>query len=142
MTIIREITAATMLAGLAVGTASTAWAAPTMSGHYADTETGAAGRSFTNDWYVTPCGDGCASINSNGGPVGQAQFVNGQWTMDVTGTAACPDGTRSAANALSDHYTWDPNTLAGIIQITNTGGACGKPVGDSVTIKMQLRQIP
>jgi len=73
--------------------------------------------------------------------VGQARLVNGQWTMDVTGIAACPDGTR-VPNAFSDHYVWDPNTLAGTVKITNTAGACGKPAGDSGTINMQLRQAP
>jgi hypothetical protein len=37
MTVTRGIAAAAMLAGLAVGTASVAWAAPTMSGHYTKT---------------------------------------------------------------------------------------------------------
>jgi len=139
--ITRGIVAAAILAAAALGAAAPASAAPVMSGHYIEIETGAAGQSTTNDWYVTPCGDGCASINSNGGPVGQARLVNGQWTMDVTGMAACPDGTR-VPNAFSDHYTWDPNTLAGTVRITNTAGACGKPAGDSGTVNMQVRQAP
>ena len=141
MAVAQGIAATAMFAGLALGYAAPAFATNQLSGHYIETETGAAGQSTTNDWYVTPCGDGCASINSNGGPVGQARLVNGQWTMDVTGIAACPDGTR-VPDAFSDHYTWDPNTLAGTVRITNTAGACGKPVGDSGTISMQLRQAP
>jgi hypothetical protein len=141
MTITRGLAAAATFAAVAVGAAGPTSAAPVMSGHYIETESGAPGQSTTNDWYLTPCGDGCTSINSNGGPVGQAQLVNGQWTMDVTGTAACPDGTR-VSNAFSDHYTWDPNTLAGSVRITNTAGACGKPRGDGGTINMQLRQAP
>jgi hypothetical protein len=39
MTITRALAAAAMLAGLAVGTASIAWADTTMSGHYIMTET-------------------------------------------------------------------------------------------------------
>jgi hypothetical protein len=141
MSVTRAIAGAAMLAGLAVGTTSTAWAAPTMSGHYIDTETARSGLSTTNDWYVTLCGDGCASINYNGGSLAQAQLVNGQWAMDVTGDASCPDGSR-VYNAFADHYTWDPNTLAGIVHITNTGGACGGPVGETWTVSMQLRQAP
>ena len=141
MAIARGFAASAMFAGLAVGFAAPASAAPVMSGHYIITYTSPNGQVTTADWYVTPCGDGCASINSNGGPVGQARLVNGQWTMDVTGIAACPDGTR-VPDAFSDHYTWDPNTLAGTVRITNTAGACGKPVGDSGTISMQLRQAP
>src|ERR1700722_2290817 len=58
MTITRGIAAAAMLAGLAVGTASAAWADTTMSGHYIRTETGQSGQSETADWYATPCGNG------------------------------------------------------------------------------------
>jgi hypothetical protein len=76
MTITRALAAAAMLAGLAVGTASIAWADTTMSGHYIMTETGKGGRPIINDWNFTPCGDGCASLVSNGTPVGQARLVN------------------------------------------------------------------
>jgi hypothetical protein len=81
MTVARGRAAAVMCAGLAVGTAGTAWAYPTMSGHYTDTETAQSGLKTTNDWYATPCGDGCTSINYNGGSLAQAQFVNGQWLI-------------------------------------------------------------
>jgi hypothetical protein len=50
MTITRALAAAAMLAGLAVGTASIAWADTTMSGHYIMTETGKGGRPIINDW--------------------------------------------------------------------------------------------
>jgi hypothetical protein len=141
MAVTRRIAAAAMLAGLAIGTTRTASADQTMSGHYTETETAQSGLSTTNDWHVTLCGDGCASINYNGGSLAQAKLANGQWTMDVTGDAACPDGSR-VRNAFADHYSWDPNTLAGIVYITNTGGACGGPAGDTWTVSMQLRQTP
>jgi hypothetical protein len=139
--IAQGIVATARFADLALGLAAPAFATNQLSGHYIETETGAAGQSTTNDWYVTPCSDRCASINSNGGPLAQARLANGQWTMDTTAIAACPDGTR-VPNAFSDHYTWDPNTLAGTVRITNTAGVCGKPAGDSGTINMQLRQAP
>ena len=61
----RAIATTAMLAALAVGTASTALAAPTMNGHYTYTSTGANGQSVTSDWYVTPCGDGCVNVTTN-----------------------------------------------------------------------------
>jgi hypothetical protein len=69
MTFTRGIAAAAMLAGLAVGTASGAWADPRMSGHYTWTSTSPTGESSSGDYYFTPCGDGCASVASTpGGP--------------------------------------------------------------------------
>jgi hypothetical protein len=130
-----------LLAGLAVGTASTAWADTTMSGHYIRTQTGRDGAPHTADWYFTPCGDGCASVVSGSTPLGQAQFVNGQWTVDGTANAICPDGT-FVPNASSVHYTWDPNTLAGTVQETANLPACGAAPGYQETDNVQLRQAP
>jgi hypothetical protein len=145
MTITRGIAAAAMLAGLAVGTASTAWADTTMSGHYIVTNTSPqTGQSQTNDWYATPCGDGCANVAvTPGGPAGwQARLVNGQWTMDVNGgNAHCPDGT-VVPNATSNHFTWDANTLAGTVETTGNAPACGNSAGYTQTNNVQLRQAP
>ena len=144
MTVTRAIAATTMFAGLTVGAASSAWAdAPTMTGHYIRIVTSPAGQASNVDWYFAPCGDGCASValTAGGQPFGQARLVNGQWALDTTSPAGCADGT-SVPDALNSHYTWDPNTLAGTVRITNTAGVCGKPAGDSGTINMQLRQAP
>jgi hypothetical protein len=144
MTITRGIAAAVMLAGLAVGTASAASADTTMSGHYIRTETGQSGQSETADWYATPCGDGCASIASTpGGPeLSKARLVNGQWTeASVLHTLACPDGT-AVPNAVSGQYTWDPNTLAGTVQLTYNVPACGNPAGYQTTNFVQFTQAP
>jgi hypothetical protein len=78
---------ATPVAALGVGSAAPASAAPEMSGHYIDTKANPeTGGSTTSDWYVTPCGDGCADVTVN-----QTQLkglilsgrccwmVNGQW---------------------------------------------------------------
>ena len=63
------------------------------------------GQSITNDWYFTPCGDGCASVVSNGSPLGQTRLVNGQWVMDVDGyPAGCADGS-TVPNAATAHFT-------------------------------------
>jgi hypothetical protein len=143
MSVTRGLAAAAVLAGLAVGTASAAWAAPTMSGHYIETWTAANGQSGTNDWYFTPCGDGCASAAVGGpshGPLGQARLVNGQWTLDSAGDWACPDGSHDVPDALSLHFTWDPNTLAGTVQSTIKVPACGHSPGQQWTNNIQLRQ--
>ena len=145
MTLTRAIAAAAILAGLAVGTASAAWADTTLSGHYIRTETQPqTGESVTDNWYATPCGDGCASLaDTPGGPaVSQAWLVNGQWTLDSAVHAlTCPDST-VVPNAVSAHYMWDPNTLAGTVQETYQVPACGDPVGLQVTNNVQLRQAP
>src|SRR6516165_8018655 len=97
MAIAPGFAATVIFAGLAVGTASAVWAETTLSGHYIRTETNPQnGQSVTDDWYATPCGDGCASLASTpGGPaISQARLVNGQWTLDSSvHTVICPDGT-------------------------------------------------
>jgi hypothetical protein len=121
--------------------AAAASAAPQMSsGHYIATETAASGRSMTHDWYISPCGDGCASVaHKDAKAFGQAKLVGGQWVLDVTGeTARCPDGTE-VPNALSAHYTWDPSILAGIVQTTADAPECGDPAGYQATNNIQLR---
>ena len=137
----RAIATTAMLAALAAGTASTALAAPTMNGHYTYTSTGANGQSVTSDWYVTPCGDGCASVVSKGTPLGQARLVNAHWTMDGTSNAVCADGPK-VHDAVSDHFTWAPNTLAGTVNETFKVPACGWPAGYSYSLNLQLRQAP
>ena len=141
MDVRRSFAVAATVAAVAVGAATPASAAPEMSGHYIETETAASGRSTTNDWYFTPCGEGCASVALKGAPAfGRAQLVGGQWKFDVTGnTAMCEDGTR-VPNALSAHYTWDPTTLAGTVQSTADVAECGDPAGYQVSDNIQLRQ--
>jgi hypothetical protein len=143
MTVTKRLAVAATFAALAVGAATPASAAPEMSGHYIETETAASGRSTTNDWYFTPCGDGCASVAPKGAKAfGRAQLVGGQWILDVTAeTAMCQDGTQ-VPDALSAHYTWDPSTLAGTVQTTADAPECGDPAGYQATDNIQLRQAP
>ena len=54
MTLARGIAAMAMLAGLAIGAASTARADAMMSGHYAWTSTSPNGQSASGDYYFTP----------------------------------------------------------------------------------------
>jgi len=145
MAIAQGFAATVIFAGLAVGTASAAWADTTLSGHYVETETGAeSGQSITYDWYATSCGDGCASLEfTPGGPIqSQAQLVKGQWILDTTGAPLrCPDGS-VVPNAVSEHYTVDSNTLAGTVQLTYEVPACGNPAGHTQTNNLELRQAP
>jgi hypothetical protein len=81
MAIARGFATTAFLAGLALGLATPAAAAPVMRGHYIETETNSAGQSTTDTWNFTPCGDGYANITGGGpqtGPLGQARIVNGQ----------------------------------------------------------------
>lgn len=142
MTTTRAIAATALFAGLAIGAASTVLAGPpTMSGHYIVTVTAASGMSTTGDWYFTPCGGGCASVATTpGGPAFElARLVNGNWTMDWSYDAVCPDGSR-VPRALFSHDTWDPNTLAGTDQSTPTMLICGYASRSSVTNDIQLTQ--
>jgi hypothetical protein len=106
-------------------------AATLLDGHYIDTETNPhTGQSVDNDWYLTPCGDGCASVTVNGRDMGEARLVDRRWTLTIWGHALCPDKT-IVLNSNTDHYTWDPNTLAGTNEITTIKPACDNPAGVS-----------
>ena len=117
---------------------------PTMSGHYIRAATNpTSGKSSDDDWHVTPCGDGCVSAATTlGGPAyGQAQLVNGAWTMDAgSDTALCLDGS-SVPNAETTHYTRDPYTLAGTTQVTEKFAVCGASSPVSFTNNVQLRHV-
>jgi hypothetical protein len=158
MVVARRITATAFLAGLALGLAAPAGAAPApfpadfqTDAHYISTQinpkTGQPftfqGHPVTNDWYFSPCGDGCASAarTPGGPPLGQAHLVNGQWVLDTTDGADCPDGT-NVPNAIAAHRTWDPNTLAGTVQTTGLQPACGNPVGVPETVNIQFQLVP
>ena len=158
MVVARCITASAFLAGLALGLAAPAGAAPApfpadfqTDGHYIGTQidpnTGQPltieGHPVTNNWYFSPCGDGCTSAahTPGGPPLGQYNLVNGQWVMDTTDEAECPDGTR-VPNAIAAHRTLDPNTLTGTIQETSIQPACGNPSGESKTVHFQFQLAP
>ncbi len=142
MAIAQGFTATAMFAGLALGLAAPALATNQMSGHYIVNQTTLRGFSHTEDWYFTPCGDGCASLaDSFGVTLGQAHLVNGQWTMDGVNTGAtCSDGSIAPPGSTSTHYIWDPNTLAGEVQITNYVSVCGNPAGPADADNIQFRQ--
>ena len=140
MTVLRFFAASALFTGLA--TALAAPASSDMNGHYAYTETDAAGQAANSDWYVTPCGDGCASVAfAPGGPTTQAHIVDGQWALDSSDHLECEDGT-SVPNATTAHFTWDPNTLVGTVVSTDVVPVCGEQPGHQETNKMKLVLVP
>lgn len=68
-------------------------------------------------------------------------MVNGQWTLDTTSNAGCSDGT-TAYQVLNSHYTWDPDSLAGTVQVTFRTPACGNPAGTTSTDSIPFRHAP
>lgn len=140
MTITRGIAVAAMFTGLAVGAAATAWAElPTMSGHYIATMTSSTDQSTTSDFYFSSCGDGCLSaVLMPSGPAGaEARLVNGQWTMDKEGQSTCSEPSQVPT---FQHWTWDPNTLAGTVDSTYKVAGCGLPQGYKATSHVTFRQ--
>lgn len=138
MDIMRAIAAVATLAAGAAGAAAPASAAPEMVGDYVLTETTPTGHTTVTDWNINPCGDGCADIKAGVG-TSRAQFVDGQWVIDMYDNVRCSDGTRVgyAANA---HLTWNPNTLVGTDQQVYMQAACGQPAGYTQTNQIQLKQ--
>jgi hypothetical protein len=108
-----------------------------MNGTYTETSTSPSGLSVTNDWTVSPCGNGCAYVKAGAGG-GMAYFRDGQWVLDTMNNLTCADGTfnQYATNA---HMTWDPDSLDGTSQITYIVGACGKPPGYTQTNHISLK---
>jgi hypothetical protein len=138
MTITRGFAAGALFAGLALVLTAPVSAADPLDGHYIETETYPDNhQSPPADWFISPCGDGCATIQH----LGTAHLVDGQWTLDGKGGVSCEQGG-DTPDAISLHYTWDPNTLDGIAGITNNVAACGNPQGYQETNKLHLELVP
>src|ERR1700739_2566351 len=143
MNVTRRFAAAATFAAVAVGATSPASAAPVMSGHYIKTITGpkGGGHTVTDDWFFTPCGDGCADMSSPAtGDRARAMLVNGEWSMDSISDIVCKDGTTEGL-AANTHYTWDPNTLAGTVQVIQKQ-AVSDHAPQSYTLSAQLTKAP
>lgn len=141
-TFARSLATAATFAAVAVGAAGPASAAPVMSGHYIKTtDPAGGGRAFTDSWYFTPCGDGCADLSSPASGVsGRATLVDGQWTFDSTEDIVCRGGV-TEGNAASAHYTWDPNTLAGTVQVVQKQPVC-EHAPQAYTLSFRLTKAP
>ena len=143
MNVTRSFAVAATSAAVAVGAPAPASAAPVMSGHYIKTTADPAGggRTFTEHWYFTPCGEGCADMSSPAtGGGSRAMLVIGQWTIDSISDIVCKDGT-TEGNAAKTRYTWDPNTLAGTVQVIQNRSVCDH-APQSYTVSVQLTKAP
>lgn len=144
MTVARSLAAAAMFAGLAVGTANTAWAqSPTMDGPYMKSWEGGGA------WLLfTPCGPGCAMVTNWRQPDSasmpwQARVVNGQWVMDNPDIQSvdCEEGGSGSVPAKLQSV-WDPNTGVGQDTRTVTFSDCGWAAGDTVKIPFTITKMP
>jgi hypothetical protein len=109
-----------------------------MSGHYVVTVNNTiTGQTTREDWYFTPCGDGCASVQ----PWGHARLADGQWSLDTTSNALCRNDI-TVFQAEDAHYVWDPGTLAGTVHLTGRNTACGRPVGYTFVNSVQFNPVP
>jgi hypothetical protein len=139
MAIARVFAATAVLAGLAVGAVSTAWAdTPTMNGSYTVTSVAPGGKAMTTDWSVSSCGDACVYVKAGAGGT-QARLVGNEWVMDTMNDLRCADG-QYLQYATSAHMTWDATTLAGTTQLSYILPACGHPVGFQQTNQITIKQ--
>ncbi len=125
MTITRGFAAGAMLAGLALVVTAPVSTADPLNGHYIETET-------YPDGHQAPQTTGSSPPAATDAPtiqhLGQAHLVNGQWTLDGKGGVSCEEGG-DVRDAINFHYTWDPNTLDGTVQITNNVASLWQPAG-------------
>ena len=140
MTITRGIATAAVFAGLAVGTAGTAWADTSFSGRYTSTDTSSGGNVHTETWNVAPCGDGCVkiSVDGGGGAPWTAQLTNGQWQWDESDDMVCNDGSK-VSSASTSHNAIDAAALRGTSLVTYKKAGCGEDnVGKTFTHTLVL----
>lgn len=124
---IRAAAASCVLAALAAGLASPAWADDRLDGdfHFINGPT-------TNTWTITTqCNPEvtCAgTISSSTGLLeGITRVAGGPWTVertDVSNGRICPDGSTGPADLM---YSFDPATLVGAVSFRSKPGVCGDP---------------
>jgi hypothetical protein len=139
MTVARSFATAVTFTVIAVGAASPACADPVFSGHYNVIDTSSGGVAITFTYDVTPCGDGCVEISTEGGAPLTAHLINGQWQWDETDNPmVCDDGTRIPA-ASDSHNAIDATTLRGTSLVTWKKAGCGENnVGKTFTHTLVL----
>ena len=137
MRMTRGLAAGAMFAGLALVLTAPVSSADPLNGHYIETETYPTVTRSTTTGTSSPAVTGAPSIKE----LGQANLVNGQWTLDGKGGVSCEQGG-DVHDAINFHYTWDPNTLDGNVQITNNVDACGNPAGYQENNKLHLALAP
>ncbi|SLD05548.1 Uncharacterised protein [Mycobacteroides abscessus subsp. abscessus] len=137
-------------AAASIALAPVAVADTQMSGHYIRTAVNReSGGTMTTHWYATPCGQGCASIeicaNDKHERCGtaKASLVDGRWDMQVRVTLVCTDQNGNPAGEIPGgaiaHYTWDPNTLAGVAETDADGPECPAVTSAGTVNDFQLK---
>jgi hypothetical protein len=125
--IIRAVAASCVLAGVAVGLASPAWADDRLDGdfHFINGPT-------TNTWSITtqctPEATCAGSISSSTGLLEKiTRVAGGPWTIertDVPNGRICANGSTGPADLM---YSFDPATLIGAVSFRSKPGVCGDP---------------
>ncbi len=104
--------AISLLAGVAIGFASPAWA-DDPNGTYIVTWSD---KTRPTQWTFTPCGSGCSHVTGDTGWATDAQLINGRWVMGlINHTSVCEDGSTEADTA---NGSFDAATLTGTSLIT------------------------
>jgi hypothetical protein len=127
MMIVRKMTITAAVAGIAIGSASPAWADDRLDGEYTFIN-----GPTSNTWSITTqctpeatCG---GSVSSSTGMLAAIRRqAGGPWTIerhDVFNGMTCADGGTGAADLV---YSFDPVTLLGTISYTSKPGACNDP---------------
>jgi hypothetical protein len=134
MHITRGITAATVLAGAAVGFAGPAWA-DDLNGNYEITWSDG---TPPTTWTFTPCGSGCSQVTGSKGWSTDARLVDGRWMMGpIHNTFHCSDGSTEADTA---NGSFDAATLTGTSVITYPVACPESPPG-GMTIQFSLTKV-
>jgi hypothetical protein len=143
MTITRELPAALIIiaAGVALGSAGTAWAggpSRASAGELTGTYSYQSDSGGLATWVVTPCGSGCANVAVT--PVtdpritpygGQARQGNGRWNMTVQSaqTVRCKPPNDNVTVPGTVAFSFDAATLSGTAVNTQAVDGCGDPAG-------------
>jgi hypothetical protein len=144
MNVAKSFAIAATFATVAVGAASPASADPAMSGHYTVTYTDPDGKTHTEDYYFTPCGDGCASAANapNAEPFANAYLDNGRWKLVNPSVGwTCDDGSE-VQDAATEVDTWDAITLVGKAHMTDKFANCGDPEPESIDYNTTFKKSP
>jgi hypothetical protein len=140
-------------AGVAIGSAGTAWAdgpVQATAGQLSGTYTYQSDTGRVNTWVITPCGPGCADVAVT--PVtdprvapygGRAVLDDGRWTMVIETAQAvrCQPPNDNVTVPGTVAFAFDAATLNGTaVNIQNVDG-CGDPAGAAYESGFGLAQV-
>jgi len=144
VTITRTLAAAVVLAGAAVGCASSTEgrpakspaespiSSPTNADDFSGTYTVSFDDGLVRTWTATSCGRGCADVEQTPNPFdvkAQARSSGDQWTIEFSSPTGvvCDD---NSLHAGTQTWTWDAGTLRGSYHVKQDVAACGDAAGD------------